>query len=122
MHVALYALLGLTLLTNLICLAGIFYVKGIYRDNSRVFAVAKWVEFLGITLVAHLVFMLILLVYALVSAKFGVACLFLAFLLSPFAIGLAADEYRKADRYIALQLWMLLLSLVLTPILFTRLP
>ena len=121
MHVALYTLLGLALLTNLICLAGIFHVKGIYRDNSRVFAVAKWVEFLGITLVVHLLLVLVLLVYALLAAKFGVATFFLVFLLSPFAIGLAADEYRTADRYIVLQLWMLLLSLILTPVLFTRL-
>lgn len=121
MHAFLYTLLGLTLLTNLVCLVGIFYIKGVYRDNSKVFAVAKWVEFLGITLVVHLLLVLTFLSYALVAQKFGVACFFLAFLLSPFVIGLAADDYRKADRYIAVQLWALLFSLILTPLLVIRL-
>jgi len=122
MHIAFYILLGLTLLTNLICLFGIFYIKGIFRDRDKVFAVAKWVEFLGITLFTHLVLLLTFIIYALATKAAGIALFFLAFLLSPFAIGFAADDYRKADRYITLQLLALLVSLIAIPILASRLP
>jgi hypothetical protein len=117
MHTALYILLGLTLLTNLACLAGIYYIKGVFRDTTQVVAVARWVENTGIVFVAYLVFLLALLVCAVVANKMMAALVFLAFLASPFVIGLMAQDYRKADRYITLQILMLLLSLIAIPLL-----
>ena len=121
MHTTLHALLALALLANLVCLVGIYWVKGVFRDNSKVATVAKSCEILGITLVVYLLLLLTFAIWALTVQAFGFALCFLAFFLAPFVIGLAGDDYRKADRYIAWQLVTLLLSLVAIPLLVSRL-
>jgi hypothetical protein len=117
MHTALYILLGFTLLTNLACLVGIYYIKGVFRDTTKVGAVAKWVESTIIVFVLHLVFLLTFFVCAVAAGKMMVALFFLAFLASPFVIGLLAQDYRKVDKYIVVQLLSLLFSLAAIPLL-----
>lgn len=120
MHAILHTLLALVLLANLTCLVGIYWLKGAFRDNGKVAAVAKACEIAAIALVVYLALLLTFAIWALTAKAFGPALGFLAFFLAPFAIGLAGDDYRKADRYIAWQLVALLLSLIAIPLLVMR--
>ena len=121
MHATLHALQDLTLLANLVCLIGIYWIKGAFRDDRQVAAVAKWCEIVAIAFVIYLTFLLTFTIWALTARAFGSALCFLGFFVCPFVIGLVGDDYRKADRYIAWQLVTLLLSLIAIPLLVSRL-
>ncbi len=121
MHAVLYTLLALALVANLVCLIGTFWIKGTFRDTTKIAAVAKCCEVVGIVLVAYLGILFAFMIWALMAKAVGVALCLLAFLLSPFVIGLAGNDYRKADRFIAWQLGAFLLSLPVLPVLVSRL-
>jgi len=121
MHAVLYILLALALLANLVCLIGTYWVKGAFRDTGKIAAVATCCETVGIALVVYLGVLLVFVIWALTAKAVGLALCLLVFFFSPFVIGLAGNDYRKVDRYIAWQLGAFLLSLPAVPVLVSRL-
>jgi len=118
MHDVLYSMFVLAMLACLACLIATWRVKRIFRDSARVIALSQWMNVVGVTFVVHLVGLLFFVVYAATMHQTGTALVFLALALSPFAIGLIADDYRKVDRFVIIQLLAYLLDLTVFPILF----